>query len=96
MWFSFYLKAQLDSIGLQPVIDYLAMIKLPEIPSILANATVDMKSKIDFDWVQSVALIKKLFGADVLIGFDIFPDPTNRSANRIVLGTPESGSILPL
>lgn len=85
----------MDSIGLQSVVDFLIKFRLPSYPSIL-NKETDRNKSIDFDWIQSIALIKKNFGADIIIGFDIFPDPTNRTRNRIVLGTPETGSVLPL
>lgn len=91
------IAGQMDSLGLQPVIEYLEMFHLPDYPSILdkdvnSNKTTDE----NFDWIESIALIKKYFGMDVIIGFDIFPDPTNRTSNRIVLGTPETTALLPL
>ncbi|KAG4074705.1 hypothetical protein HA402_008803 [Bradysia odoriphaga] len=87
----------MDKLGLQPVIDYLKKWRLPSTPTIL-NVTdnhVVQYLNYSFDWVQSIAVIKKQFGGDLIIGFDIFPDPTNRTIMRIVVGTPESEAILP-
>lgn len=87
---------QMDAKGLRPVIDYLTKLHLPDYPSILLKEIDADKSPATFDWIQSIAAIKRIFGADVIIGFDIFPDPTNRTRNRIVLGTPETDAVLPL
>lgn len=86
-------SGQMDTNGLKPVLNYLSQVHLPNYPSIL-----DTPSDTDkpFDWVETVATVKRIFGADIVIGFDIFPDPTNRLINRIVLGTPETESVLPL
>lgn len=86
----------MDALGLQPVIDYLEIFHLPPYPSILLSDVEPKKTPKKFNWIKSIALIKKLFGGDILIGFDIFPDPTNRTLNRLVLGTPETTSLLPL
>lgn len=86
--------AHMDSLGFRPLLDYLTMVNLPEVPSILKDDT--SAKNATFDWVETIALIKKVFGADVIFGFDIFPDPANRTSNRLVLGTPETESVLPL
>lgn len=87
---------QMDANGLRPVVNYLSKLHLPSYPSVLYEEITADKSPAKLDWIQSVAAIKRIFGADVIIGFDIFPDPTNRTRNRIVLGTPETDSVLPL
>lgn len=86
----------MDANGLRPVVNYLSKLNLPSYPSVLQEEIAADKSPPKLDWIQSVAAIKRIFGADVIIGFDIFPDPTNRTRNRIVLGTPETDSVLPL
>lgn len=83
----------MNKAGLEVVTDYLAEFHLPRFPTIL---NVSDNSNYKFDWVKSVATIKKLFEADLIVGFDVFPDPVNRSINRIAIGAPESGSMLPL
>lgn len=85
----------MDSLGFRPLLNYLKLVNLPASPSILKNDT-SMRNGSTFDWVRSIATIKRLFGADVIFGFDIFPDPANRSINRLVLGTPETESVMPL
>lgn len=88
----------MDKMGLQPVIDYLKKFRLPSTPTILNVTENHFVNYLNysFDWVQSISVIKKQFGGDLIIGFDIFPDPTNRTTMRMVVGTPESDTILPL
>lgn len=95
IFLSFELE-QMDANGIRPVVNYLSKLHLPSYPSVLYEEIAADKSPAKLDWIQSVAAIKRIFGADVIIGFDIFPDPTNRTRNRIVLGTPETESVLPL
>lgn len=83
----------MDSLGLQPIIDYLRLFHLPSFPSIVKK---QKNGSHEFRWVTSIAEIKRTIGLDVVFGFDIFPDPANRTRNRIVLGTPETNSVLPL
>lgn len=89
-----FFSAQMDSLGLQPAIDYLQQFHLPSYPS--AIETDDSSTIDNFDWIESIAEIKRITSADIIFGFDIFPDPTNRTRNRIVVGTPETTSVLPL
>lgn len=86
----------MDSIGLQPVLDYLRIFGLPIFPSIIDRDKDGVGTNKDFDWIDAIAKIKRTSGLDVIFGFDILPDPTNRTRNRIALGTPESNSVLPL
>lgn len=84
----------MNKLGLKVILKYLTEFNLSKFPIIL-NVTKPSKY-YKFNWIQSVALIKKIFEADLIIGADIFPDPSNRSINRIAIGTPESGTMLPL
>lgn len=91
----------LDKRELEPLIKYLRIFELPLLPSgfnVSLPATVFRKYGEDekFDWLRSLVLIKKNLGMDLVVGFDIFPDPVNRTINRIALGTPETDSALPL
>lgn len=87
----------MDVIGLQPVIDYLRLFHLPEYPSLIDKQINDDAQKpFEFDWIRSIAEIKRTIGMDILFGFDIFPDPSNRTNNRIVIGAPEADAVLPL
>ncbi|CAD6994688.1 unnamed protein product, partial [Ceratitis capitata] len=90
----------LDKRELEPLIKYLRIFELPLLPSgfnVSLPATVFRKYGEDekFDWLRSLVLIKKNLGMDLVVGFDIFPDPVNRTINRIALGTPETDSALP-
>lgn len=86
---------RLDELGFGPVVKYLEEYRLPMIPLYL-NLTDRDKNRLNFDWIRSIGIVKKAFGGDLLIGFDVFPDPKNRSNNRIALGSPEPSSMLPL
>uniref|UniRef100_A0A182Q8U6 Peptidase M13 N-terminal domain-containing protein n=1 Tax=Anopheles farauti TaxID=69004 RepID=A0A182Q8U6_9DIPT len=90
----------MDRLGYGPVFKYLKQFHLPPYPAML-NVTgetpplpTDFKG-YDFDWVRSLAKIKQLLGMDIFIGLDVYPDPRHRDYNRLVLGTPETGSDLP-
>ena len=89
----------MDRLGYGPVFKYLKQFQLPPYPSLL-NVTEGPASATfqgyGFDWVKSLAKIKQLLGMDIFIGLDVYPDPRHRDYNRLVLGTPESGSDLPL
>lgn len=85
----------MNTLGLKPVQNYLKQFLLPNYPTIL-NVTNVNYTNYKFDWINSIAMIKKFFGADFIIGFEILPDPSNRTINRLVFGTPETGSDLPL
>uniref|UniRef100_A0A8W7PTL3 Peptidase M13 N-terminal domain-containing protein n=1 Tax=Anopheles coluzzii TaxID=1518534 RepID=A0A8W7PTL3_ANOCL len=88
----------MDRLGYGPVFKYLKQFQLPPYPSLL-NVTEGPASATfqgyGFDWVKSLAKIKQLLGMDIFIGLDVYPDPRHRDYNRLVLGTPESGSDLP-
>lgn len=86
----------MDSIGLRAPLKYLEYFQLPKFPTIISKEDEDSSSFKNFDWIETIAKIKRTIGLDVLFGFDIFPDPTNKTRNRIVLGTPEPSSVLPL
>lgn len=85
---------------MEPLFKYLKEFHLPVLPSIL-NITLKQESQKDktirtFDWVKSIAEIKRSTGGDLFIGFDVIPDPRERQKKSIVFGTPETESMLPL
>ncbi|XP_016944437.4 endothelin-converting enzyme homolog [Drosophila suzukii] len=91
----------LDSRDLEPLVGYLLRFGLPIMPSAL-NLTLGSGSKyateaanISYNWLQSIVAIKQHLSMDLIIGFDVFPDPFNRTINRIALGTPETDSAFP-
>ncbi|XP_017473045.1 PREDICTED: phosphate-regulating neutral endopeptidase [Rhagoletis zephyria] len=90
----------LDKRELEPLIGYLRKFELPLVPSDFnVSLSAEMKRKYgedgEFNWLRSLVLIKKNLGMDLVVGFDIFADPVNRTVNRIALGTPETDSALP-
>ncbi|XP_055643414.1 neprilysin-11-like isoform X2 [Toxorhynchites rutilus septentrionalis] len=68
-----YLKRTLKELG------------LPVYPSLL-NLTKTPNQTMKFDWISSVAKIQRKLSKSVFIGFDIVPDHTNKSRNRLSLG----------
>lgn len=92
----------LDERDLEPLVNYLQRFKLPLLPSAL-NLTFSSGSKYatetsnyTYNWLDTVVAIKRHLSLDLIVGFDVFPDPLNRTLNRIALGTPETESAFPL
>lgn len=87
----------MDSLGLRPVFDYINEFLLPAYPQILnISGTSNVSSNYTFNWIRTVAKVKRRMGSDLLIGFDIFPDPKNRTVHRLAVGAPEANDMLPL
>ena len=91
----------LEKRQLEPLVTFLKEFGLPLVPSGLnitlkGDSAQKYAASSNFSWLEAVVAIKKNLGMDLIIGFDIFPDPLNRTINRIALGTPESDSALPL
>ncbi|KAH8417812.1 hypothetical protein KR222_006234 [Zaprionus bogoriensis] len=92
----------LDERNLEPLVQYIQEFRLPLLPSAL-NLTLSSSSRYSsmdvsntsFNWLDTVASIKRHLSLDLMIGFDVFPDPLNRTINRIALGTPETDSAFP-
>ncbi|XP_017844671.1 endothelin-converting enzyme 2 [Drosophila busckii] len=91
----------LDELQLAPLLRYMQVFKLNVLPATL-NLTLSSASKyaneaanLSYNWLDSVAAIKRHLSVDLIVGFDVFPDPLNRSLNRIALGTPETDSAFP-
>ncbi|KAH8283898.1 hypothetical protein KR054_004671 [Drosophila jambulina] len=92
---------QLDARDLEPLVGYLLRFGLPILPSSL-NLTLGSGSKYasassngSYNWLESIVAIKQHLSMDLIFGFDVFPDPFNRTINRIALGTPETDSAFP-
>lgn len=82
-----------DNLRFGPLFRLLKEYNLPRIPTLISNPeAVD----IEYDWIKSIVKIKRSLGADKLIGFEIFPDPKNRSEQFLAIGSPDSESDLPL
>lgn len=86
---------KLDELEIEPVIKQLKRYHLPLIPRIF-NLTVGNDTLPKFDWIKTVAIIQREFGGDLMIGFDVVPDPLNRTKNRVVLVPPQPKTLLPL
>lgn len=95
----------MDNLQMEPLLHLLKQLQLPFIPESF-NVTLSERLKqifnnnnnprTTFNWITSVVRIKQYLGMDLIIGFDIFPDPINRTIKRIAFGTPETDSALPL
>lgn len=79
--------------GFKPLFKYLNEYNLPKIPTMLSQPDT---TEIKFDWVKSIVKLKRSLGVDKLIGFDVFPDPKNRSVKFLAIGSPSQENDLPL
>lgn len=76
-----------------PLFQFLKDYNLPPVPTIISSSE---NSDNQFDWIKSIVKIKKSLGADKLIGFEIFPDPKNRTNKYLAIGSPSTENDLPL
>lgn len=85
----------MDKLGLDPAIYYLRLFQLPSYPSILNELSVDeaIKPGQKFDWIKSIAMIKRHLGLDILIGFNIISNPIDQTENLINLGKPKETTL---
>lgn len=94
-------EKSLDDLKMKPILEYLKMFQLhlnPKALNVTSNAE-DFKEadqNQEYNFISSIVQIKKILTMDVILGFDIFSDPYNGTINRIVVGTPEYASPLPL
>lgn len=87
----------MDILGLQPIFDTLQQFNLPPYPRILnISAPSNGTANYQFDWIRTLTNIKLVMGSDLLLGFDVFRDPKNRSIQRLAVGAPEPNDMLPL
>lgn len=82
-----------DKLHFNPLFNFLKDFNLPKIPTMIVDPQT---TELQYDWVKSIVKIKRSLGADKLIGFEIFPDPKNRSEKFLALGSPTQESDLPL
>lgn len=82
-----------DKLHFAPLFRFLKEYNLPRVPSMIIDP---LATGAKFDWVKSIVKIKRSLGTDKLIGFEIFPDPKNRSEKFLALGSPTQESDLPL
>lgn len=88
----------MDAVGLEPIFEYLMEFNLPPYPRVLNVTTTANNSSAtyQFNWIRTLTSLKRAMGTDLLLGFDVFPDPANRSIYRLSVGAPESNDNLPL
>lgn len=86
-------SAASDKLQFKPLFQFLKDYNLPSIPTIISSTD---ESDNHFDWIKSIVKIKRSLGADKLIGFEIFPDPKNRSEKYLAIGSPSTDNDLPL
>lgn len=77
----------MDNQGLTPLFNLLKNLDLPQVPAVLGLK--------DGNFVKKMAKVRKLLGKDVFLGFNVIPDPRNRSRNVIIFDTPSAISPLP-
>lgn len=81
------ISESLDSLGLLPLFQVLKSLDLPETPAAMSGKRGDV--------ARQMAKIRKIIKKDIFVGFDIGPDPRNKSRNVIYLDVPSSSSPLP-
>jgi len=81
---------ELDSQGLEPMFQVLRDIGMQVRPSLESETTQE-----PFNWVPMAVRTKRLVYQDLLVGFSITPQNTNRTIMRLTLGTPDVRSPLP-
>lgn len=75
------------------MIDYLKKFNLPSFPSAI-SVNISKSTNVSsngFEWIKSIAEIKKTTGLDVIIGFDVISNPKiqiNQINSHIFLGIP--------
>ncbi|XP_032667048.1 neprilysin-11 isoform X2 [Odontomachus brunneus] len=69
----------INELDLSPLFNVLTLLDIPLIPAMLSNKTGD--------FIQQLANVKRVMGADIFIGLEVMPDPRNRSKNVIFLDT---------
>ncbi|XP_026672989.1 neprilysin-11-like, partial [Ceratina calcarata] len=77
----------MNELGLAPVFELLEELGLPPIPAAFTKKTGN--------YIEQMAMVKKILGRDLFFGLDITPDPRNTSKNVIVLDTPLTSNPLP-
>jgi membrane metallo-endopeptidase-like protein 1 len=82
-----------DKLEFQPLFRFLKQYHLPKLPTLLKDPDAE---NLSVDWIKSIVKIKRSLGADKIIGFEIFPDPKNRSVNYLAIGSPSQENELPL
>lgn len=75
---------------MEPMFQILRDIGMQVRPSLQIETTQE-----PFNWVPVVVRTKRLVFQDLLVGFSISPQNTNRTIMRLTLGTPDVRSPLP-
>jgi hypothetical protein len=81
---------ELDLQGLEPMVQFLRDIGMQVRPPHRKEATQE-----PFNWVPIAVQTKRLLYQDLLVGFSIYPQNTNRTIQRLTQGTPDVRSPLP-
>nr|XP_029723125.1 neprilysin-11-like isoform X2 [Aedes albopictus] len=76
-------RAYRNHYGYTAVRELLKELGLPLIPSLLSSTKIS--EKFGFDWVSSVAKIRRTLGLNVLVGLSIEPDYRDWNRNRLTL-----------
>lgn len=82
-----------DKLQFSALFQFLKDYNLPKVPALIANPKA---LNFQFNWIKSIVKIKRSMGADKLIGFEIFPDPRNRTEKFLAIGSPSTDNDLPM
>lgn len=86
----------MDMVGYAPVETFMQKIGFPAVPLFFVANKVQLRQRRQVDAARLLGRIKRYYGKDILIGWDVYPDPRNRTAFRMAVGTPEASGGLPL
>lgn len=95
----------MDSVGYEPVETFMQKIGFPAVPQFFTDVPPSKRNKDSSNSDNGggvvsagklLGRIKRYYGKDILIGWDVYPDPRNRTAFRMAVGTPEPNGGLPL
>jgi Peptidase family M13 len=70
--------------GIIPLTNLLKKLKIPLVPTFFKNP----RKKVKFDWLEKVVEVQRVLSQDMLIGFDVYANFQNSSANYLFVGAP--------
>jgi len=68
-----------NELDLSPLFDLLKLLNLPMIPFVTNKTT---------NYVKQLASVKRILGLDIFFGFEVIPDPKNKSKNVLFFHFP--------
>lgn len=90
----------MNKAGFAAVANLMRKIGFPAVPRFFTNSSPGTATRGQRNngtaTAKLLGRIKRFYGKDIMIGWDVYPDPRNRSSYRMAVGTPETSGGLPL